>query len=101
MEMEELSKSRGSESLFTTAGADTFPARRSREQFERFFVPSFTIAVIPAPGGWGLVAVEEAGADAGHRDGARDAGHGLVGADGAAALFAGQILQPGWPGCKG
>jgi regulator of protease activity HflC (stomatin/prohibitin superfamily) len=43
MEMEELSKTRGSESLFTTAGADTFPARRSREQFERFFVPSFTI----------------------------------------------------------
>jgi len=42
MEMEELSKSRGSESLFATAGADTFPARRSREQFERFFVPAFT-----------------------------------------------------------
>jgi regulator of protease activity HflC (stomatin/prohibitin superfamily) len=42
MEMEELSKSRGSESLFTTAGADTFPARRSREQFERFFIPTFT-----------------------------------------------------------
>src|SRR5580658_9225337 len=43
MEMEELSKSRGSESLFSTAGADTFPARRSREQFERFFVPGFTV----------------------------------------------------------
>src|SRR5579863_8819386 len=43
MEMEELSKSRGSESLFATAGADTFPAKRSREQFERFFIPSFTI----------------------------------------------------------
>ncbi len=42
MEMEELSKSRGSESLFATAGADTFPARRSREQFERFFIPGFT-----------------------------------------------------------
>jgi regulator of protease activity HflC (stomatin/prohibitin superfamily) len=42
MEMEELSKSRGSESLFVTAGADTFPARRSREQFERFFIPTFT-----------------------------------------------------------
>ena len=42
MEMEELSKSRGSESLFATAGADTFPARRSREQFERFFIPAFT-----------------------------------------------------------
>jgi membrane protease subunit HflK len=42
MEVEELSKSRGSESLFATAGADTFPARRSREQFERFFCPVFT-----------------------------------------------------------
>jgi modulator of FtsH protease HflK len=42
MEIEELSKSRGSESLFTTAGADTFPAKRSREQFERFFAPIFT-----------------------------------------------------------
>src|SRR5580658_1139411 len=42
MEIEELSKSRGSESLFATAGADTFPARRSREQFERFFIPGFT-----------------------------------------------------------
>ncbi|HZM04871.1 MAG TPA: protease modulator HflK, partial [Candidatus Saccharimonadales bacterium] len=42
LELEELSKSRGSQSLFTTAGADTFPAKRSREQFERFFVPVFT-----------------------------------------------------------
>jgi regulator of protease activity HflC (stomatin/prohibitin superfamily) len=42
MEMEELSKSRGSESLFATAGGDTFPAKRSREQFERFFIPTLT-----------------------------------------------------------
>jgi modulator of FtsH protease HflK len=42
MEIEELSKSRGSESLFRTAGGDTFPAKRSREQFERFFSPVFT-----------------------------------------------------------
>lgn len=42
MEVEELSKSRGSESLFATAGADTFPARRAREQFEKYFVPVFT-----------------------------------------------------------
>jgi membrane protease subunit HflK len=40
--MEELSKSRGSESLFATAAADTFPAKRSREQFERFFIPTCT-----------------------------------------------------------
>src|SRR5271156_1877740 len=42
LELEELSKSRGSESLFAGAGADTFPARRSREQFERYFVPVLT-----------------------------------------------------------
>ena len=42
LELEELSKSRGSESLFASAGADTFPARRSREQFERYFVPGLT-----------------------------------------------------------
>jgi regulator of protease activity HflC (stomatin/prohibitin superfamily) len=42
LELEELSKSRGSDSLFAGAGADTFPARRSREQFDRFFVPGLT-----------------------------------------------------------
>jgi modulator of FtsH protease HflK len=42
LELEELSKSRGSESLFSGAGADTFPAKRSREQFERYFVPGLT-----------------------------------------------------------
>lgn len=42
LELEELSKSRGSESLFATAGADTFPAKRSREIFERYFVPTLT-----------------------------------------------------------
>ncbi|HEY3862104.1 MAG TPA: protease modulator HflK [Verrucomicrobiae bacterium] len=50
MEIEELSKSRGSESLFATAGADTFPARRSREQFEKFFIPGFTILLFAAQG---------------------------------------------------
>jgi len=54
MEMEELSKSRGSESLFATAGADTFPARRSREQFERFFIPTFSglLFLLQAAGAW-------------------------------------------------
>jgi len=42
LELEELSKSRGSESLFAGAGADTFPAKRSRELFERYFIPSLT-----------------------------------------------------------
>jgi regulator of protease activity HflC (stomatin/prohibitin superfamily) len=42
LELEELSKSRGSDSLFAGAGADTFPAKRSRELFERYFIPSLT-----------------------------------------------------------
>jgi regulator of protease activity HflC (stomatin/prohibitin superfamily) len=42
LELDELSKSRGAASLFATAGADTFSARRSREQFERYFIPALT-----------------------------------------------------------
>jgi len=42
LELEELSKSRGSESLFAGAGDDTFPAKRSRQQFERHFIPVLT-----------------------------------------------------------
>jgi modulator of FtsH protease HflK len=42
LELEELSKSRGSESLFAGAGADTFPAKRSRELFDRYFIPVLT-----------------------------------------------------------
>jgi len=42
LELDELSKSRGAASLFATAGEDTFPARRSREQFERYFIPALT-----------------------------------------------------------
>jgi regulator of protease activity HflC (stomatin/prohibitin superfamily) len=42
LEIEELSKSRGGQSLFTSAGDDTFPAKRSREQFEKIVVPCFT-----------------------------------------------------------
>lgn len=43
MEFEELNKSKGSSSLFNVADAELFPAQRAREQFERFFVPAFTI----------------------------------------------------------
>lgn len=45
LELDELSKTRG-QSLFETANADTFPARRSREQFEKFFVPGFTLVLL-------------------------------------------------------
>jgi regulator of protease activity HflC (stomatin/prohibitin superfamily) len=46
LELDELSKSRGAASLFAAAGADTFPARRSREQFERYFVPALTTLLL-------------------------------------------------------
>lgn len=42
LEMDELARSRGA-SLFETKDSGSFPARNAREQFERFFVPGFTI----------------------------------------------------------
>ena len=42
LEMEELAKTRGGSALFEAKDAEAFPAQRSREQFERFFVPAFT-----------------------------------------------------------
>jgi len=45
MEFDELTRAKGSSSLFSAGEAEAFPARRSREQFERFFVPSFTVAL--------------------------------------------------------
>src|SRR6266403_18510 len=42
LEFDELAKSRGSSALFETKEAELFPAQKSREQFERFFVPVFT-----------------------------------------------------------
>lgn len=45
LEFEELNKTAASASLFNTADAEVFPAKRSREQFERFFVPGFTVVL--------------------------------------------------------
>lgn len=49
LEFDELVKSKSSESLFTTQ-ADTFAAKRSREQFERFFIPGITLLLVLAQG---------------------------------------------------
>jgi regulator of protease activity HflC (stomatin/prohibitin superfamily) len=46
MEVDELRKSASSSSLFTGADAELFPARRAREQFERFIVPGFAILLL-------------------------------------------------------
>ena len=43
LEFEELTKTKDAASLFTSTEVETFPAARSREQFERFFVPAFTV----------------------------------------------------------
>jgi membrane protease subunit HflK len=45
MEFEELNKTKGSSSLFNVTDAELFPAQRAREQFEKFFVPGFTIVL--------------------------------------------------------
>lgn len=42
LEFDELARSKGSSTLFETKDTEGFPAQRSREQFERFFVPVFT-----------------------------------------------------------
>src|SRR5580765_7633506 len=39
LEFDEITKTGSGSTLFKTQEADTFPASRSREQFERFFVP--------------------------------------------------------------
>src|SRR5689334_4376240 len=39
LELEELSKSRGGTALFAEKNVESLPAKRSRMQFERFFVP--------------------------------------------------------------
>lgn len=47
LEFDELKRSeKGSSTLFGEQAADTFPARRSREQFEKFFVPGFSLALL-------------------------------------------------------
>lgn len=45
MEFDEVRKSPASAALFSQ-DSETFPARRSREQFERFFVPGFTFLLL-------------------------------------------------------
>src|ERR1043166_232262 len=45
LELDELAKGHASTALFEAKDAEVFPAQRSREQFERFFVPIFTIVL--------------------------------------------------------
>ncbi len=56
LEVEELSSSRGESALFETKDSEVFAARRSREQFEKFFVPGFAVLlfILEAGGAWVL-----------------------------------------------
>jgi regulator of protease activity HflC (stomatin/prohibitin superfamily) len=53
LEFDELKKAKGDSSLFAEA-VDTFPAKRSREQYERFVVPAFTVLLFLLQGGAAL-----------------------------------------------
>jgi regulator of protease activity HflC (stomatin/prohibitin superfamily) len=46
LEFDELTKGSSSSTLFHTQEAEAFLARRSREQFEKFFVPGFTVLLM-------------------------------------------------------
>ncbi|MGA3265858.1 MAG: SPFH domain-containing protein [Verrucomicrobiota bacterium] len=54
LEVEELARAKGDSSLFTSQDAEVFPAQRAREQFEKFFVPGFSVLlfVLEAGGAW-------------------------------------------------
>ena len=43
LEYDEMMRERKDAALFSDTGDDTFIAKRAREQFERFFVPGFTV----------------------------------------------------------
>src|SRR5580765_8494979 len=45
LELEDLSRSHGDSALFEGKDSEMFPAQRSREQFERFFVPIFSVVL--------------------------------------------------------
>jgi regulator of protease activity HflC (stomatin/prohibitin superfamily) len=56
LEFEELARGKGGSALFEVKAAEVFPVQRSREQFERFFVPIFTglLCLAEALGAWFL-----------------------------------------------
>src|SRR5215207_1087070 len=50
LEFDELTKGRSTGALFKENESEVFPARKSREQFERFFIPALTIVLLLAEG---------------------------------------------------
>ena len=54
LEIDELARTKGDSTLFDAKESEVFPARRSREQFEKFFVPGFAVLlfILEAGGAW-------------------------------------------------
>jgi membrane protease subunit HflK len=54
LEFDELARAKGESALFEARESEVFPARRSREQFEKFFVPGFAVLLflLEAGGAW-------------------------------------------------
>jgi regulator of protease activity HflC (stomatin/prohibitin superfamily) len=54
LEIDELTRTKGGSSLFEAKDDEVFPARRAREQFEKFFVPGFGVLLLllEAGGAW-------------------------------------------------
>src|SRR5215204_3561217 len=50
LEFEEMTRSRSTGALFKEDESEVFPARKSREQFERFFIPGITVLLLLAEG---------------------------------------------------
>jgi hypothetical protein len=48
LELEELARTKAASTLFETKEGEIFPAQRSRQQFERFFIPIFTVILFLA-----------------------------------------------------
>lgn len=46
LDLDDLARGKGGASLFESKDAEVFPARRAREQFEKYFVPSITVLLM-------------------------------------------------------
>lgn len=55
LELDELARSKGSATLFEGRDAEVFAAQRSRQQFEKFFVPGFTVVLLFLQGAGALL----------------------------------------------
>src|SRR5436190_11502098 len=55
LELDELLKTHSSSAMFEAREAEVFPAQRSREQFEKFFVPVFTALLCLVQAGGALL----------------------------------------------